>query len=146
MKSSSNATTLRRGEVAAQAGVHIETLRYYERRGLLPKPARSAVGYRRYSEEAVRIVRFIKRAQELGFTLREVGQLLQLRETEPAECAEVRTVAEEKIRDIEKKIRDLRAVQRALRALVESCAANSSARVCPILEALEETTERTRVR
>jgi DNA-binding transcriptional MerR regulator len=70
-------------KVAARAGVHIQTLRYYERRGLIPAPKRAASGYRQYSAESVRIVIFIKRAQELGFTLREVQALLELRKPRP---------------------------------------------------------------
>ena len=78
------------GEVAARAGVNIQTLRYYERRGLLGRPPRTASGYRRYSEDAVRIVRFVKRAQELGFTLDEAEQLLRLRRVSSARQSSAR--------------------------------------------------------
>jgi Hg(II)-responsive transcriptional regulator len=135
---------LRTGEVAARAGVNVQTLRYYERRGLLHEPERRRSGYREYPAETVRVIRFIKRAQELGFTLTEVEDLLRLREDEGASCAEVQTAAEMKIGDIEQKIQSLRAMRRALRALVRSCATGDLlARECPILEALDDPKERT---
>ena len=81
---------LRTGEVAARAGVNVQTLRYYERRGLLKKPGRRASGYREYSPDAVRLIRFIKRAQELGFTLTEIEDLLRLRSDQTAKCSDVR--------------------------------------------------------
>ena len=88
---------MRIGEVAAQAGVNVETLRYYERRGLLREPERQQSGYRAYPEDAVRIVLFIKRAQELGFTLADVQVLLHLAAGGPGTCREVRTLATAKI-------------------------------------------------
>lgn len=136
--------TLRTGEVAARAGVNVQTLRYYERRGLLEEPERRASGYREYSPDAVQLIRFIKRAQELGFTLAEVEALLRLRSDQETACSEVRTAAEAKIEDIEQKIRDLRAMKRALGTLVASCATEGSPRHCPILEALDDDRERGR--
>lgn len=136
--------TLRTGEVAAQAGVNVQTLRYYERRGLLKEPVRRASGYREYPADAVRLIRFIKRAQELGFTLTEVEDLLRLRDDQESACAEVRSAAEAKIEDIERKIWHLRAMKRALGVLVASCATEGSPRHCPILEALDEGKERRR--
>jgi Hg(II)-responsive transcriptional regulator len=130
--------TLRTGEVAAKAGVNVQTLRYYERRGLLDEPARRASGYREYSPDAVQLIRFIKRAQELGFTLAEVEDLLRLRNDDEPVCAEVRSAAESKIENIEEKIRHLRGMKRALGALVASCVTKSSSRHCPILEALDD--------
>lgn len=130
--------TLRTGEVAAQAGVNVQTLRYYERRGLLKEPARRASGYREYPADAVQIIRFIKRAQDLGFTLTEIEELLRLRSDQKASCAEVRAAAQGKIDDIEQKIRHLRAMKRALGVLVTSCRSDGSIRACPILEALDD--------
>src|SRR6059036_1826289 len=95
--------TLKIGEVAAQAGVSIQTLRYYERRGILEAPARRPSGYRDYPSDTVRVVRFIKRAQELGFTLTEVEELLRLRQDRTATCAEVRKAATSKIENIDQK-------------------------------------------
>jgi len=137
--------TLRIGEVAGRAGVNVQTLRFYERRGLLPEPPRRTSGYREYAPESVRRVRFIKRAQELGFTLAEVEELLRLREDPRIPCREVRATAETKIAHIEEKMRRLRAMRAALAALVESCAANREHH-CPLLEALDEAPVRSRAR
>lgn len=112
--------TLRTGEVALKSGVNVQTLRYYERRGLIEEPERRASGYREYSPDAVQLIRFIKRAQKLGFTLAEVEDLLRLRNDQQAACSKVRTAAEAKIEDIERKIRHLRAMKRALSSLAAS--------------------------
>ncbi|MFO0575331.1 MAG: MerR family transcriptional regulator [Polyangia bacterium] len=130
--------TLRTGEVAKAAGVNLQTIRFYEREGLLPPPKRTVAGYRQYSDEAVRIVRFVKRAQELGFTLREAKDLLRLRSAGPKRAAAARTAAESKLRDIEQKIADLTAMRTALSSLVETCACEGGLVTCPILEALEK--------
>lgn len=129
---------LRIGEVAVQAGVNVQTLRYYERRGLLAEPERTASGYRLYAPEAVRRVRFIKRAQELGFSLREIEQLLRLRDDRASSCEEVQALAEAKIRTIEGKLRQLEALRAALEVLVRSCERGDADRECPILEAIED--------
>ncbi len=129
---------LKTGQVATKAGVNIQTLRYYERRGLLKEPERRPSGYREYEPDAVRLVRFIKRAQELGFTLKEIEELLRLREDQRASCADVRAAAEAKIEDIDRKVESLRAMKRALGVLVNSCTRNGSTRECPILEALDD--------
>lgn len=133
-----SAERLRIGAVAARAGVNVQTLRYYERRGLLREPSRTTSGYREYLDETVLIVRFIKRAQDLGFTLAEVQDLLRLRESRTRAPREVRVVAEAKIRDIEEKVRRLRSMLRALGKLVESCKCKGSQLECPILEALDD--------
>jgi MerR family mercuric resistance operon transcriptional regulator len=124
-------------ETAREAGVNTQTLRYYERRGLLPKPARRGSGYRDYSDEAVRLVRFIKRAQELGFSLDEVEELVRLRGVRRAERHRVRAIAEHKIVDIDRKIAQLRSMRGALRQLVDACHRGAAAE-CPIIEALNE--------
>ena len=128
---------LRIGEVASAAGVNIQTLRYYERRRLLRAPKRALNGYRRYDPESVRLVSFVKRAQALGFSLREVHALLRLRDTKAMPCAQVRASAEQKIAEIAAKERQLAAMRRALEALAASCRSERSQRRCPILEALE---------
>lgn len=130
---------MRIGEVAAQAGVNVETLRYYERRGLLGAPLRLPSGYREYAAETVAVIRFVKRAQELGFTLDEVDELLKLRSDKEGRCADVRAAASTKIDDIDSKLRHLRAMKHALAVLVRSCAKEGAARHCPILEALDDT-------
>jgi Hg(II)-responsive transcriptional regulator len=128
---------MRTGEVAREAGVNIDTLRYYERRGLIEEPERTGAGYREYPSEAVRIIRFIKRAQHLGFTLHEVEELLHLREDQGSTCADVRDAARTKIADIDHKVESLLAMKQALAVLVKSCARKGQTRECPILEALE---------
>jgi Hg(II)-responsive transcriptional regulator len=130
---------VRTSELAAQAAVNPQTLRYYERRGLLPAPARSAGGYRTYPAEAVHRVRFIKRAQDLGFTLAEVESLLHLAEGGPDACDRVRAMAEEKIADLTRRIADLQALQAGLTRLVATCERPRAQRECPILHELDAT-------
>ena len=132
---------MRTGELAANAGVNIQTVRFYERRGILPRPGRTAGGYREYSTEAVRLIRFIKRAQELGFTLAEVEDLLRLRDSRRTSCAVVKAAAQGKMAAVEGKIADLKAMQRALTVLLASCERNDRDRQCPILETLESPEE-----
>jgi Hg(II)-responsive transcriptional regulator len=124
-------------EAAGQAGVNVQTLRYYEGRGLLPRPPRRKAGYREFPADTVRVVRFIKRAQELGFSLDEVEQLLRLRSVRHGERHRVRALAEHKIADISKKMAQLRAMRRALSQLVTACHDGTSA-ACPIIEALND--------
>jgi len=138
--------TLRIGQLAAEAGVNVETIRFYERRGLLTEPGRRPSGYREYEPDSVRRVRFIKRAQHLGFTLAEIEELLRLRDDRTAKCEDVRSAALGKLRDIEEKIRSLRAMKRALGVLVKSCNKNAAVRECPILEALDDAARRRRAR
>ena len=128
---------MRTGELATHAGVNVQTVRFYERRGILPKPARTPSGYRVYSAEAVRLIRFIKRAQELGFTLDEVEELLRLRNNRRSSCAAVKTAGKAKMVAVDAKIASLSAMKRALAVLLASCERNDRDRQCPILEALE---------
>lgn len=128
---------LRTGQVAKAAGVNSETLRYYERRGILARPARQKSGYRQYPQDTVRIVRFIKRAQQLGFTLNEIEELLALRADDSSNCDEVRVAALTKLDEIEVKLTQLSAMKDALTTLVASCLDGASSRECPILEALD---------
>jgi len=128
---------LKSGELARQAGVNVETLRFYERKGLLPKPARGSSGHREYPLESVRLIRFIKRARELGFLLREIRELLALRVQPGVTCAEVRDKAEQKISEVRRRIADLKAIERALQKLTASCSGRGPATDCPILEHLD---------
>ncbi len=131
------------GTVANQAGVNIETLRYYERKGIVSKPPRTSSNYRVYPDETVRRVRFVKRAQELGFSLNEIKELLALRATRGATCDDVCRQALHKIGDIEEKIQTLQAMKDALRKLVKECAsANAPVSDCAILEALDSNGKR----
>ena len=128
--------SLRTAEVAEQAGVNVETLRFYERKGILAEPPRRASGYREYPPETVERVRFIKRAQELGFSLREVQDLLELRQTARIKAGRVRKVAEAKLEEIEHKIRDLEAMKRSLTELLCACDGQKPIASCPIIETL----------
>ena len=124
------------GQVAKQAGVHVETLRYYERRGLVARPPRSGSNYRLYPHEAVTRLQFIKRAQDLGFSLKEIKELLSLRAAPRAQCADVRERARAKMSDIDERIRSLAAMRNALQKLVAQCAGRGPVTECPILESL----------
>ncbi len=128
---------LRTGELAKRAGVNLETIRFYERKGLLPPPPRLESGYRSFSPATVRRVLFIKRAQELGFSLEEIKELLALRVQPGATCADIRRRAEAKILDIDAKIRVLRSIRRALSRFAASCAGRGPVGDCPILDAFD---------
>ena len=128
-------------QTAKEAGVNAQTLRYYERRGLLARPPRRGSGYREYPADAVRIVRFIKKAQELGFSLDEIEALVRLRGVRRGERHRVRAIAERKIEDIDRKIAHLQSMRVALSQLVESCHHGGAAH-CPIIDALDDAPER----
>lgn len=129
-------TGLKVSEVAKQAGVNLQTIRYYERRGLLPKPPRTGSNYRAYPQDAVLRVQFVKRAQHLGFTLMEIKELLSLRATPRARCADVRERAQAKLQDIDHKVQTLQAMRTALTKLIGQCSGKGPVTQCPILEAL----------
>ncbi len=126
------------GQLARLGGVNRETIRYYEREGLLPEPPRTAAGYRIFPREAARRLRFIKRAQELGFSLREVHELLLLRMKPGTKRAEIRARAETKIADIDQKMRDLERIKQTLRKLTGRCERCGPLAKCPILASLDE--------
>ena len=126
------------GQLARQAEVGLETIRYYERRGLLAKPVRKPSGYRQYAEDAVRRLRFIKRAQQLGFTLNEIKELVALWEDPEADRSQVRQRALAKVADVEARIRDLEEVKTRLLYLSKTCHGQGSAKQCPIMLALAE--------
>lgn len=124
------------GQVARQSGVGVETVRFYEREGLIPQPPRPDNGFRRYPEDAVSRIRFIQRSKVLGFSLREIRDLLSLRVDSATSCGEVKRRAEAKIADIESKILTLRKMKQALEKLTEACRGKGPTGECPILEAL----------
>lgn len=126
------------GQLARAAGVGVETVRFYERRGLIEQPPRPTAGVRKYSPETASVLRFIRRAKELGFTLPEIGELLSLGRHEAVDCAEVRMRAEAKIADIGGRIAALARMKGALDTLVAACRERGHVGECPILEALEE--------
>jgi len=129
------------GELAKQGGVNVQTIRYYEREGLLPRPPRTASGYRIFPPHSVACVRFIKRAQELGFSLADAKELLDLREHPGASCPQVLDSAQRKLAEIGQKIRSLRAIQLELSRLAKACAGRAQPHCCPLLQALENNRE-----
>ena len=125
------------GELAKRGGVNLETIRYYERVGLLPKPPRTSAGYRIFPDDAPRRLRFVKRTQELEFSLREIKELFALR-VEPGKTrADVRKRARAKIDDIDEKLCTLRKMKRSLVKLTAACHGNGSLSDCPILEGMD---------
>lgn len=128
--------TMTRGEVADRANVSRETVRYYEKRGLIPRPPRTRGDYRTYDESFVERICFIKRAQELGFTLNQIKELLDLRISNTSDCADVREKAEAELARTRGKLRDLRSIETALIHLISACSGEGPTRNCPILDAL----------
>lgn len=124
------------GGVAKRAGVNVETIRYYQRRGLIAEPDKPHMGYRRYTADIVKHIRFIKRAQALGFTLNEVAVLLRLDEARA--CAKTRTLAVRKMDVIDEKLAGLTAMRKALAGLVRQCDAGRPAKGCPIIQVLAQ--------
>ena len=129
--------TLTIGRLAERGGVNLETVRYYEREGLMLPPPRKSSGHRAYPLNAVRRLRFIRRCQELGFSLGEIKELLMLRRAPEQPCADVIQQIDVKSEEIERKITQLRAIRRALRRLKDSCDGNCPVSECPILESLD---------
>lgn len=131
-----SSSTITIGTLAERASVGVETIRFYERQGLLPEPARTLSGYRSYPEEAVERVRFIRRAKELGFTLDEIGELLALKVSHGKSCRSVHDRALAKLVDIDLRMKDLRTMRVALDALVQRCSGEKGTDDCTILDAL----------
>lgn len=127
---------MRTGEVAKQAGVNVETLRFYEREGILPEPPRRVSGYREYPDETVDLIRFVKRSQELGFSLREVKEMLSLRKVPRRASKKASRLVEIKIAEIDLKIRDLTAMRKVLDELQCACQQSGASASCPIIETL----------
>lgn len=126
------------GSVAEAAGVEVSTVRYYERRGLLAEPPRTESGYRQYDASVIDRIRFVRQAQELGFTLEEIEELLDLRVEDPASCGVVEEATRAKLRSVDAKIRDLRRLRAVLARLVRACAEKETTAECPVLEVLED--------
>ena len=126
------------GKVARKAGVNVETIRFYERQGLIRQPPKpNGTGARVYPDEAVVRVRFVREAQQLGFTLREIGELLALRANPATDCSKVRDKAAAKLHDVQQKIERLRQIGAALETLIVACPARGSLQACSIIDALE---------
>lgn len=124
------------GELAKRAGVAIDTVRYYEREGLLPKPPRQRSGYRRYEQGDVLRLRFIRRAKALGFTLEEIGGLLELSERRNDDMADLKQAADLRLQALDTRIAELERVRAGLQQLVTTCPGHGALATCPILAAL----------
>jgi MerR family copper efflux transcriptional regulator len=131
--------TIRIGRLAELGGVSIDTVRYYEREGLLPEPSRRASGYREYSESDVERLRFVRRAKEVGFTLTEIAELLSLTADRHSDMKGVKHKAEERLDQVEAKIAELQRVKRGLEKLIAACPGHGELDGCPIVAALSGT-------
>jgi MerR family mercuric resistance operon transcriptional regulator len=129
---------LTRGQLARICGVGPETIRFYERRGLIPEAPRSSAGYRRFGEDSVKRLRFIRRAKSLGFSLPEISELLALQDEPGGDRARVKQITESKLREIETKISDLESMRAALSELAEQCSGHGPVSGCPIIETLAD--------
>jgi Hg(II)-responsive transcriptional regulator len=130
--------TLSIGQVAQRAGVGVETVRFYEREGLLEEPPRRASGYRQYSQQVVTRLRFIKRAKLLGFSLKEITELLRLRVDAQTSCDEVKRRTEAKLAEVERKLVELQRMRQALLQVHSLCRGQGPAGRCPMLDALNQ--------
>ena len=128
-------TSLTIGSVAAAAGVNVETIRFYQRKGLLPEPTKPYGGIRRYAGVDVERLRFVKAAQRLGFSLDEVAGLLTL--DDGTHCDEARDLAEQKLADVRARLTDLRRIESVLKTLVNSCQARHGTVSCPLIASLQ---------
>jgi len=126
------------GQVARRAGVGVETVRFYERQGLLEEPPRRTSGYRQYSEQVIKRLHFIKRAQKLGFSLKEITELLLLRVDGQTSCEEVKGRTEAKIAEVEQKLLELQRMRQALLQVATLCTGQGPASACPMLDALDQ--------
>jgi len=128
--------TMTIGRLAKEAGVNVDTIRYYERHGLLPRAARRESGYRVYATADVARLSFIRRAKELGFSLTDIGELLSLSEDRHSDMHGVKRKAEDRLADVERKIRELQRVRRGLKTLIAACPGHGELAACPIVAAL----------
>lgn len=129
------------GQVARLSGVGVETVRFYEREGLLEKPVRRISGYRQYAEEAVKQIRFIKRTQQLGFSLKEIRELLTLRVDTETSCEQVKERTAAKLTEVEQKMAELQRMRQALLQVASLCDGEGPKSRCPMLDALRHDSE-----
>ncbi len=130
-------TLLNIGQVAKRTGVTVETLRFYEKQGLIATSQRSDGGYRQYSSDTVKRLRFIQHAKDVGFTLKDIAELLALRQEPGTSCADIKLRATQKIEEVDRKIQDLKRIREALARMILKCRGRGALRECPILEELE---------
>jgi len=126
------------GQLAELSGMSIDTIRFYEKQGLIPPPERTRSNYRSYPEGTERRLVFIRKARNLGFTLQEIGQLLTLSEDCQAESRDVRERAQQKLRDLDARIQEMERMRQSLARLVQACSGHGPRSQCPILEALSD--------
>lgn len=131
-------TAITIGALARSAGVGVDTVRYYEREALLPKPARTASGYRSYAPETASRLRFIRRAKDLGFSLEDIRDLLALSSDRDHGVRGVRQRAQARLAEVEQRLRELRRMQRGLKDLIKACPGHGTLEACPILAALDD--------
>jgi MerR family transcriptional regulator, copper efflux regulator len=124
------------GQIAKRSGVGVETVRFYEHEGLIEDPPRRTSGYRQYSPDVIARIKFIKRAKELGFSLKEIRELLALRSDPKTTCSDIKQRAQAKLKDIEERLRDLKKMRDAISQLAAACDGSSPINECPILDAL----------
>jgi Cu(I)-responsive transcriptional regulator len=124
------------GQIAKQTCVSVETIRYYEKEGLLEKPQRRESGYRQYNGDAIDRLFFIQQAKELGFSLKEIGELLSIKSDVNTVCSDVKHLAEDKLSNIENKIKILQRMEKSLKKLVDACPGQAPISDCPILDSL----------
>jgi len=139
-------TSFKIGQLAKLTDLNVQTIRYYERRGIIPKPPTRESGYRQYSDADLVRLRFVIHAKEMGFTLREIGELLCLRVDTRTKCGNVQRMAERKIADIETKIYNLSALRKVLLRLTDLCKKDGSHSDCPIIDILENEPKKKKVR
>ena len=127
---------MRIGELAKTTGIGIDAIRFYERHGLLPEPKRRESGYRTYAVDDVHLLQFIARAKQLGFSLQEIRELLELSNARDTDVASVKAATEKKLRDVERRLAEMTRIRDGLRTLIERCPGHGSPEDCPILGAL----------
>ena len=127
---------MRIGELAKTTGIGIDAIRFYERHGLLPEPKRRESGYRTYAVDDVRLLQFIARAKQLGFSLQEIRELLELYNARDTDVASVKAATEKKLQDVERRLAEMTRIRDGLRTLIERCPGHGSPEDCPILGAL----------
>ena len=125
------------GEVAKRVGISVDTIRFYERRGLIPEPNRSPGGYRRYPELIVKQLWFIQHAKKLGFSLKEIVELIASKNTPKANCKSIKATAQAKVGDIQNKIEGLEKIRKTLMPLIDQCQTTDPISECPILGAID---------
>jgi MerR family mercuric resistance operon transcriptional regulator len=128
---------LTRGQLSKQGRVNFETIRFYERKGLLPSPPRSTSGYRKYPSTSIRRLQFIKNAKELGFSLMEIGEMLELRVVPEHRCTDAIEHIHSKVREVDDKILRLKSIRKALTRLTKRCSGDCRVDECPILDELD---------